>query len=148
MNPLDQLRDIHNAPAPSWWPPAPGWWMLALVLAVLAFYLLRLALRQWRKRRDRQRILGLFEAALPAFDQHGDRRRLAMDLDLLMRRLALLRFSPQAASASGEAWLRVWHCDAGDPMARLMLQAPYQAQPDFDPAALHGWVMQRVRPHV
>lgn len=36
MNPLDQLRDIHQPPAPPWWPPGPGWWLLAaLILCAL-----------------------------------------------------------------------------------------------------------------
>lgn len=38
MNPLDQLRDVHQPPPPGWWPPGPGWWLLAalLVCALLA----------------------------------------------------------------------------------------------------------------
>ena len=31
---LSQLRDIHAAAEPGWWPPAPGWWVVALLLAV------------------------------------------------------------------------------------------------------------------
>jgi hypothetical protein len=46
MNPADaqllaELKDIHAAAAPGWWPPAPGWWLLALLLLLL----LALALR-------------------------------------------------------------------------------------------------------
>ena len=34
-DPLQQLRDVHLPPDPSWWPPAPGWWILAAVIAVI-----------------------------------------------------------------------------------------------------------------
>ena len=40
MNPEDaqllaELKDIHGAADPGWWPPAPGWWLLALLLLLM-----------------------------------------------------------------------------------------------------------------
>ncbi|GAB4189030.1 MAG: hypothetical protein Tsb002_15770 [Wenzhouxiangellaceae bacterium] len=147
MNPLAQLRDIHAAPTPDWWPPAPGWWLLALILAVLLFYIVRGAMRWLRRWRRRRAIIAEFTQTLSRYDEHGDRRRLAMELDLLLRRLALLRWGADSAGATGEQWLRLWSAAADDPMARLLLTAPYQARPDYDVASLHNWVLARVRDH-
>lgn len=49
-DPLQQLRDIHLPPEPSWWPPAVGWWVLAIGLLVFFVWLTRLALRAWQRR--------------------------------------------------------------------------------------------------
>ena len=56
--PMLELRDIHAAPAPGWWPPAPGWWVLAILLAVLLVLgMLWLRRRYQRRRFRRQGIL-------------------------------------------------------------------------------------------
>lgn len=50
MNPLDQLRDIHQPPPPPWWPPGPGWWLLVVLILCML-----LAAGWWSYRRYRQR---------------------------------------------------------------------------------------------
>lgn len=147
MNPLDQLRDIHAAPVPHWWPPAPGWWLLALILLFVLYLVARWLLRLLHRRRQRLAILQQFQEVLPAYDSHGDRRQLAMDLDVLLRRLALLRFPREQASLTGPEWLALWDAESTDPMAQLLLTAPYQATPEYDPQQLHQWVMEKVKPH-
>lgn len=75
---LQQLRDIHTPPAPSWWPPAPGWWLAAAAAAaLLAWGGLRLW-RRWRRFR-------------PARTAKALHRRLALQLE--------------AQALSPEAWL-------------------------------------------
>ena len=54
MNPLAapplDLRDIHAAAEPAFWPPAPGWWLLAglglFVILVAGRWLFRRIRRQ------------------------------------------------------------------------------------------------------
>ena len=100
------LRDIHQPPAPSWWPPAIGWWLLAAVvlLAVAAW-----AWRAWRRRRRRREIARMFDAGIAAAATPAARIAAA---SMLLRRAARLR-DPAAAALQGNAWLAF--LDAGAP---------------------------------
>lgn len=133
MNPAElPLRDIHLPPPPGWWPPAPGWWLLlGAVLLLIA------ALFWWRRRRRSEsalsaarRELACLRAAVPT----GDAHRLAQDLSVLMRRVAL-SFYPRAevAALTGSAWLAF--LDRGladrpfeDGPGRLLAELPYRPQ--------------------
>jgi hypothetical protein len=92
------LRDIHQPPAPSWWPPAIGWWLLAAVvlLAIGAW-----AWRAWRRRRRRMRLERLFDAAIAMAE--GPAARIAAASSLL-RRAARSR-DADAAALHGDRWL-------------------------------------------
>jgi hypothetical protein len=140
MNPATgpELRDIHLPPPPSWWPPAPGWWILGLLafalMALAAVYIYKLS----QRRRRRLRLLEEFERTVAAVQD--DRSALAAALSAFLRRLALRR-EPAAATMAGEAWLA--HLDravgseefsAG--VGRVLLDAPYRAQADYDAPAL------------
>lgn len=145
-DPLSQLREIHTA-QPHWWPPAPGWWVLAAVLLFLLYHACAWLWRWLQHRRRYGRIVQQFNLALTAYDDHGDRRRLAMDLDVLLRRLALRRFGHDRAGATGQAWLALWGVADNDALGQVLLQAPYRPNPDYDPAQLHAWVLEKVRRH-
>ena len=59
MDPLAQLRDIHQPGMIETWPPAPGWWLLAaLAVAALTALIVR-AFRHWRANRYRREAIAL-----------------------------------------------------------------------------------------
>jgi len=106
MNGLPELRDIHPAPPPDFWPPAPGWWLLTgSVLLVLALvgWLCYQKYRRWRRRRAVLKELAALQRRLV---EDGDAPAFVADLSVLLRRIALARFPlPQVAGLNGADWL-------------------------------------------
>lgn len=104
---LSALRDIHEPPAPGFWPPAPGWWLLAaLLLAALVAVVLYL---RRRHRRARPVRAGLAELDRWIADARsgGEPAAHAERLAALLRRVALIRYPrPAVAALTGEAWLQ------------------------------------------
>ncbi|MBE0621055.1 MAG: DUF4381 domain-containing protein [Burkholderiales bacterium] len=138
-----QLRDIHLPAAPAFWPPAPGWWLLAALLLALLAWLTVFALRRYRIRRQRQRVL----AALANLEHQlaSERTPDALaHISVLLRRLALMRFPRrQVAALTGSAWLRFLDESGGNGRfsegpGRVLATAPYQRSlpPDLEPASL------------
>lgn len=122
------LRDIHEVPAPPWWPPAPGWWIVA---ALVLLALLAVAWRSWRRHRRRQLLARLFDDAVAEADAPAAR---IAAMSALLRRAARRR-DPRAAALEGQAWLDF--LDEGHPPvfadddARWLLEGGYR--PDADP---------------
>lgn len=139
------LRDIHLPPAPSWWPPAPGWWLLALIVGVLAFLLVRWARRRARARRWRRRIQAELDRIAATHAVQPDLLRLATELSQLLRRAARL-IEPQAVALRDEAWLgfldqRLPPAQAAQApftsgAGRALLDAPYRRADDPATTAL------------
>ena len=105
MNPTGQgidlsgLRDIHLPPLPSVWPLAWGWWALAgiAVLICVAVWLLM------KKRRMNAKKYALREIDSLCQKYAEDPHRLASELSLLLKRVALIRFPrEQVAGAYGK----------------------------------------------
>lgn len=140
IDPLSELRDIHE-PAASWWLVSPTGWLLALALVVAGFGLWR----WWRAHVeiDPQR------AAL--VELNGLRRRqvageaagsLVAELASLLRRVALATH-PRAAVAGlcGQAWIEFLDGRPGPGAvaaagSRDFAWAPYCRDPDVDVARL------------
>ena len=92
------LRDIHQPPAPPFWPPAPGWWALfALLLAG------GLAAWWWhaRRRRRQRAVEAVFDSAVGSADTPS--QAVAAMSEALRR--AARRHDPRADRMSGDAWL-------------------------------------------
>ena len=132
MNGALVLRDIHQPPAPGWWPLAPGWWGV-LALVVLAFLLA--AAWTWRRQRRQRAVAALFDSTVASLDSPA--AQVAAMSELLRR--AARRRDPMADRLQGEAWLEfldagtgrnVFAGDAG----RLLLDGGFR--PDTDAAAV------------
>lgn len=153
MNPLEQLKDIHAAPDPGWWPLAPGWWVLLAVLVLVSLAVI-VIYRRYRAYQHRRAVLNEFEAVYTRYQSNPDRARLAAGLHRLIRRLMLATGAHQQLGLTGEAFLG--YLDDGlegqpfrEGAGTALLQAPYQRQADFDAEDLHQkvmlWARQQVR---
>ena len=111
--PMLELRDIHAAPAPGWWPPAPGWWVLAILLAVLLVLgMLWLRRRYQRRRFKRQAILELEHITDRYKDDYDG---LVAETGIWLRRVALQRYpQEEVASLTGSAWLEFLDATGGE----------------------------------
>ena len=117
MNPeqpasLNDLRDIVEAEAVSWWPLAAGWWLLIVVAAVVSGIV---ALRLWRKYRGN------------AYRRAAMRQLRSANTDVqiaqLLKRTALATF-PRAeiAPLTGSTWIHWLEETGGAPCPALAAQ--------------------------
>ncbi len=127
-NLLAQLYDITGLDYIGWWPLAPGWWALLAFAAIVAgalYWRRRTYRRSWKG--DALRRLGVLGSQL----NDGNAQDVAAALSVLMRRVAMRRFSrAECAGLVGPDWLR-W-LTAKDPRrfdwtrrGRLLIEAPY-----------------------
>jgi len=138
---LAQLRDIHTAADPGWWPPAPGWWVLA-AFAALGFYVAgRTLLRRWAASRRRRAWLRALHALEQQWDPGTHPHDYLAALNRLFRAVALKAF-PEARCGrlQGEEWvafLRSLLPDGeAEPSLAALARGPYEPLPDFDAPAL------------
>ncbi len=135
--PALDLRDIHAAPAPSFWPPAPGWWLLAVLLLALLLVVGMWLYRRYRHHREWQ----LVEAELDrlAALAGDDPAAFATGLSTLLRRIALQHFDRhRVASLTGEAWLQFLDQTGGSEefsrgIGQRLIDAAYRPEPDEVP---------------
>ena len=109
MNPtaaaLD-LRDIHAAAAPPFWPPAPGWWVLVTVLLVVLVLLGVWAARRYRVRQRKRQIMDELDQLSDCYSKENI-SGFVTSLSTLLRRVALQRYArARVASLTGTDWLR------------------------------------------
>lgn len=137
MNPVAgqmlELRDIHVAPPPGWWPPAPGWWVVAvLLLAVLIPSLLWLRRRYLARRFRRQVMLELENITNSYKDKSMD--GFVAETGVWLRRVALYRYpQEQVASLTGSAWLEFLDATGGagefrNGVGQVLETGPYRSQ--------------------
>lgn len=156
MNPqdawLEQLRDIHGAPAPSWWPPAYGWWILAAVLLALAAWAAVRAARAVSARRRRQARLAVVERFLGAVDPVAEPERFVAGLNRMLKATAMRRFAAgECAALAGPAWCAFLEAHAPQGASTAALDAfatgPYRPLDGVDADALADFTRRWVAQH-
>jgi len=129
---LENLHDLSLPPAVAWLPPAPGWYAVALILFLLASWLV------WRWFRLRKINLYRRQALLElARLEKGVRANDTVDaailrgLPALLKRAALAAYGREAAaSLAGAPWLAFLDETCGRPLfsgevGRLLLTCSY-----------------------
>jgi hypothetical protein len=139
---LEQLRDIHSAGQPGWWPPAPGWWVLALVALLALAQLLRVLLNRLAVRRRRRAWLNELEALNWHTDPSGHPHEFLAGLNRLFRAVAVKAFPGTAcARLQGEPWVDWISALLPEQLDSSSLSAlvsgPYEPAPRFDAVRLN-----------
>jgi phosphatidylglycerophosphate synthase len=93
---LDNLRDIVQPSAVSWWPLAPGWWFVIVVVAIAAAVVAFRSWQAWHANAYRRAALHELNTATSV-----------AEIAELLKRTALCAYPRgQVASLSGSAWSR------------------------------------------
>lgn len=139
---LEQLRDIHSAGQPGWWPPAPGWWVLALIFLLALTLLLRSLLNRLAIRRRRDAWLRELEALHREHDPSQHPHEYLAGLNRLFRAVAVKAFpGTGCARLQGEpwvAWIRALLPEQADSAGlNALASGPYEPAPGFDALSLN-----------
>ncbi len=147
---LAQLKDIHSAGDPGWWPPAPGWWVLALVLLLVCVFLLRLLVNKLAVIRRRKEWMRALDSLKQDYDPCRDPHGYLAALNRLFRVIALKAFPDTACvRLQGQDWVSFIvsqmpeHTVEGS--LSVLANGPYEALPEFDAPALDESVRTWVR---
>ncbi|MBT8059624.1 MAG: DUF4381 domain-containing protein [Gammaproteobacteria bacterium] len=146
---LAQLKDIHAAGDPGWWPPAPGWWVLALLILLLLAWLGMLALRRLSVVRRRKAWLRTLDELKHQHDPAQQPQEYLAALNRLFRAVSLRAFpGTDCVRLEGRAWVDFLASLVPDNVDRgclgALAEGPYRAAPAFDAdrleAAARSWV--------
>jgi hypothetical protein len=138
---LDQLRDIHAAGSPLWWPPAIGWWVLAMVALLLIAVAIRFLKRKLAARKRRHEWLRALDAIGRGLDPQRDAHQYLASLNRLFRAVALKAFpGTGCAGLQGEEWVMFISSllpeNTDESSLSVLARGPYEPVPDFDVRAL------------
>jgi hypothetical protein len=138
---LSQLRDIHAAAEPGWWPPAPGWWVAGLLLFVALAFLGRSLARRLAALRRRRQWLQALQKLEHEHDPAALPREFLAGLNRLFRAVALHAFpATTCARLQGDEWVAFIRSllpdGQDDGCLSALARGPYEPVPEFDAAGL------------
>lgn len=147
---LAQLKDIHGAGDPGWWPPAPGWWVLAVLLMLVLYFLIRLALQKLSARRRKKALLAELDILDHELSPEQDAHEYLARLNRLFRVVAMKAFpATGSASLQGESWVSflvsLMPEKADTSSLAALARGPYEPVPEFDAGALNEHARTWVR---
>ncbi|GJM06542.1 MAG: hypothetical protein DHS20C10_02760 [marine bacterium B5-7] len=144
---LQQLRDIHEPAAVSWWPPAMGWWLvLGAIIIVWGVAWHLLFKRKQRLAAKKQALVEIEKISVSDLSPNDA----AAQLSQLMRRL-IRHYYPekQVDALSGDAWLHVVletaeEKNLSSKIGSAILDAAYADTTTLDRTTQCDWVRQWV----
>jgi hypothetical protein len=138
---LAQLHDIHGTGQPGWWPPAPGWWVLAVVLLLLAAFVLRKILNWQMVHRRRKAWLRALDELNTEHDPVQQPHEYLAAVNRLFRAVAVKAFPDTAcARLQGDEWVAfivslMPEQEAADCLG-VLASGPYESLPRFEASSL------------
>lgn len=156
MNPLDNLKDIHEPAGINIWPPAYGWWILALLTLCLVIVSIFCLIKYYKNRKVKRIAL---QALINIDCEQVDA---ANKLNQLLKRVAL-HYYPNLAIQQlyGEQWanfliaaLPKTQAEKHKQNIHMWQQHLYQKQPSLDKnthnykATAETWLKQSLPPSV
>jgi uncharacterized protein DUF4381 len=155
-DPLQQLRDVHLPPDPSWWPPAFGWWLVALILLSTMVWACWQLLKAYKNRAPSRAAQSQL---MDLYHRHQAGEISAVEYlhtgnELLKRLMVRAYQQTRYASLSGDAWLQVLDEVSGTSKftsgaASVLGNSRFSAAPEVDVEELHRalqQVLSKVKP--
>jgi hypothetical protein len=153
MDPLAALRNIHLPDPVSGFPAAPGWWLLAILILLGVFLLVRWLVRYWRRNSYRRVGLSQLNEIFKQFEFDEDPKQYLADFSKLLKRLALTIYPRETvASLTGEEWVafldRSADCkDFSMGAGQVLMYSTYEREANFDVQELHKLGLNWIRRH-
>ena len=128
-----ELQDIHLPAAADIWPLAIGWWiLLALIVFIVGWLVIKL-LQRTKRKKQQEKILAKFDILEEKLRKNPSNSIIA-ELNTLLRQLAITYY-PRAeiASLTGADWLQFLDKsgnthDFSRGAGRILIEAPYKKE--------------------
>ncbi len=156
-----ELRDIHLASEPNFWPPALGGWLLLFLGVIGVGFSMRAAYRHyrnWQRRQHLQTVIqDYLQETLEQFAHDDNSAQLVAAWSALLKRIALMQYPDHGhtiAGLTGEKWLLFLDRTGGGEqftkgVGRIFATAPYQPTVAIDVIALQRlieqWIQRAIR---
>ncbi|MEM9243914.1 MAG: DUF4381 domain-containing protein [Pseudomonadota bacterium] len=147
---LQQLHDIHQPPAISWWPLAWGWYLCLVPIILLAILFAFWLRHRLKKGRLRQEALNKLQQLKQHYQQSKSSASIAQ-LNKLLKQIALHRWPNEPiATRYDQQWLlfldRSGKTKAfSEGLGQALITAAYQAESTEDYSALFDLAAQWIR---